>query len=354
MQEREIIDEALSQLHRLIPDTELHLQQPSGRYRLAPDFVLSLRLDSLEMLLLGEVFRGEGSSVLRDRIERLQVVMEEAADSVPLVVAPFLSPRRREMIREAGLCYLDLSGNAYIRHRSLYVSAEGQPNAFPRESGSRGPFVGKGSLVSEVLLEQPRPWGIRELAAEAGLDPGHVSRVVRELLNGGYASKDSGGRVQARKPEDLLNDWADAYKPPKGESLLRFAQVRRIGDVLGNLRECRLDSGVRYALASQAGASIIAPYAALDRIDLYVGDADSQQEIEKCLELRPVDRGANVVMHLLSDADDPSIRRRRFVDGLWVASDVRLYLDLRKYPRRGLEQAEHLLEQIMRPRWERQ
>jgi len=40
---------------------------------------------------------------------------------------------------------------------------------------------------------------------------------------------------------------------------------------------------------------------------------------------------------------------KRRLGGLWVASDVQLYLDLYDYPVRGREQAEHLYNRHLRP-----
>lgn len=40
---------------------------------------------------------------------------------------------------------------------------------------------------------------------------------------------------------------------------------------------------------------------------------------------------------------------KRTVAGLWVASDVQLYLDLYDYPIRSREQAEHFYDRRLRP-----
>ena len=36
------------------------------------------------------------------------------------------------------------------------------------------------------------------------------------------------------------------------------------------------------------------------------------------------------------------------VNGLWVVSDIQLYLDLYNYPVRGLEQAQHIYEKRLK------
>jgi hypothetical protein len=43
---------------------------------------------------------------------------------------------------------------------------------------------------------------------------------------------------------------------------------------------------------------------------------------------------------------------KHLVGGLWVASDIQLYLDLYDYPVRGREQAEHLYDRRLRAGFE--
>jgi hypothetical protein len=43
---------------------------------------------------------------------------------------------------------------------------------------------------------------------------------------------------------------------------------------------------------------------------------------------------------------------KRRIGGLWMASDLQLYLDLYDYPLRGREQAEHLFERRLLPIFE--
>jgi len=67
----------------------------------------------------------------------------------------------------------------------------------------------------------------------------------------------------------------------------------------------------------------------------------------KKLRLDEVEQGANVIIL------DPYYKTSVFyglqeVDGLWVVSDIQLYLDLYHYPVRGLEEAEYLYEKRLK------
>ena len=49
----------------------------------------------------------------------------------------------------------------------------------------------------------------------------------------------------------------------------------------------------------------------------------------------------------LQAKDDAPLAFREPVDGLWLANCFRLYADLRRDPRRGREQAEHLRREVI-------
>jgi len=105
----------------------------------------------------------------------------------------------------------------------------------------------------------------------------------------------------------------------------------------------KIPENVNYALGLHAGASLISPHAVFDSIHLYVQNQQVADYFIKHLKLKSVDQGENVIFLF------PYYKHSVFYDkqklkGLWVVSDIQLYLDLYNYPVRGLEQAEHLYE----------
>ncbi len=112
---------------------------------------------------------------------------------------------------------------------------------------------------------------------------------------------------------------------------------------------CRV---AEYALTAQAGAHLVAPYAAFDRVDIYSAGPSATAELVSSLSLEPVSKGANVLVW------DPYYKysvffESREIEGVRVVSNIQLYLDLVKYPLRGSEQAEHLYETLLKPVVER-
>jgi len=64
-----------------------------------------------------------------------------------------------------------------------------------------------------VLLEHPdRSWQVQELAREARVSLGLVSKSKQALVDEGFVRMDA-GRVQLLDPEGLLRAWQAAYRP---------------------------------------------------------------------------------------------------------------------------------------------
>ncbi len=88
----------------------------------------------------------------------------------------------KRLCAEAGIGWLDLSGNACLSAPGLRVGIEGRPNLFKRPGRPRGVFASKSSrIVRWLLMEPARESTQHEIAKACGLDDGFTSRIVRRL-----------------------------------------------------------------------------------------------------------------------------------------------------------------------------
>jgi hypothetical protein len=133
-----------------------------------------------------------------------------------LVVAPFVPEPAAEILRERGLAFVDLAGNAFISGDGLLIDVRGRrpaKEAVPALSpGLRRPFTRSGAQVTFCLLAWPdlADWPVRGLADVSGAALGTVHAVLRDLQAGGYLVDGPSGRALVRGG-DLLNRWAEAY-----------------------------------------------------------------------------------------------------------------------------------------------
>ncbi|GAB4252814.1 MAG: hypothetical protein Kow00129_13690 [Thermoleophilia bacterium] len=286
-------------------------------------------------------FKKLGSeAMLKETAELIRRRQDEDPNRQWILAAPFLSPARQKLLRESGVPFLDFAGNAWILSDSIHIDRRGFPNPFSERRRSRSPFSDKASLVIRALIASGSGRGVRAIAEQAGLSPGYVSKIVQELEERRYVARREEG-LALQNTQELLQDWASAYRKHWIERRGYFVAVASVRAVMDAMRTAPLTE--EYALALQAGASLVAPYADFDVVDVYVKSIDAAEALASQLEAREVERGANLRLSV------PYYRVSAFFDtqkaaGLPVVSDLQLYLDLYDYPLRGREQAEHILE----------
>ncbi|MBT8339544.1 MAG: hypothetical protein KJP07_05980 [Desulfatitalea sp.] len=339
MQKIHIVKEIEGSIEQLLPVPGLEVVIEHGR-AVQWDLRVKANYQGLRFDFIIEVVSANNLPVFRDKINRLKSSIQ-GSHVVPVLAAPYLSPERQALCREAGVYFMDLSGNIFIAYQSLYIERIGFPNKYPEKRQRRYPFSDKASLILRELLKDPkRQWGIRELAGKIGLNPGYASRMAKSLSAAGYASQ-VGGKLKIRHPKEILDDWVRAYDLKRNEQHRLFMLAPDVDSILRRLREIDVPRKVQYALSVQAGAGLVAPHAAYKEVHMYVGDGKGIEFFKKELDLKDADQGANIVLMI------PYYRHSAFYDsreigGLWVVSDIQLYLDLYGYPVRGREQAEHL------------
>jgi len=205
-------------------------------------------------------------------------------------------------------------------------------------------FSPKATRILRVLLINPnREWSILNLSEEADTAYGHTYRVLKTLLKLGLCRKTEANRVRVAGPRELLSRWA-AYHD---FNLLNDAEAYHsmegdLDSLIGKLPS--IESGkLRYALTLHVGASLIAPYVRPASLHIYVEGGGGS--LVKRLGLRPAELGGNV--YLVHPYDEGVYYGVQRVRGVYVVSNVQLYVDLYNYPARGREAAEHLRKEAI-------
>jgi DNA-binding Lrp family transcriptional regulator len=305
-------------------------------------------LGNQNLSFLVEFKQSSSEARLKEAAELLRRRQVEHPDRLWVLACPFLSSSRQELLRESDVPFFDFAGNAWIVSDAVHVDRRGFPNPVSEQRRSRGPFSDKASLVLRALIASGPGRGVRSIAEQVGLSPGYVSKVVQELEERGYVARREDG-LALRNGLELLQDWVRAYRKHWVERRGYFVPVPRVQALMDVIREAEIS--VDHALALQAGASLVAPYADFDVVDVYVHSMDAAAALASRLDAREVERGANLRISV------PYYRISAFFDrqeaaGLPVVSDLQLYLDLYDYPLRGREQAEQVLEHRLGPKLE--
>ena len=133
-----------------------------------------------------------------------------------LVVAPHVAPARAERLREAGIPFIDVAGNAYLEADNLYVYVIGRelpPGLVAARPKKIRAFAGTGLQVLFTLLCAPeyvnKPY--REIARAAGVALGTVGWVLADLKDLGYLHAPGRGLKTLRRQKELHEQWVTQY-----------------------------------------------------------------------------------------------------------------------------------------------
>ena len=131
--------------------------------------------------------RSGSASVVAGAIPQLRMAQSSfSREVIPLLAVPYMGEAAQELCARADLAWLDLSGNARIVVPGIFYQNLGNPSLFRRPGRPQTAFGLRGSRVARHLLIEPSgTLKQREIASGACLSEGHVSRIVRKLLEAG-------------------------------------------------------------------------------------------------------------------------------------------------------------------------
>lgn len=205
-----------------------------------------------------------------------------------LLIAPFLSQRSRTLLRDEGVSYLDLTGNARLAcdRPPFFIERSGSdknPAASERPRSSlRGPVTG--SIIRYICDVRP-PLKVRAIAMGARTNAGNVSRVLDFLESERLIER---GRRHALTGADwkaIIQFWARDLERQRASTA--FLEPRGIDETLRRLKnwQSRYSLTGQYAAAQKTG--LVDPVS----LDIYV---ESIEKAQAELGLRLSERVGNV------------------------------------------------------------
>jgi hypothetical protein len=254
-----------------------------------------------------------------------------------LVAAPFLSPRTCELLASAGVSYLDATGNLRLalEHPAVFVEARGaeqDPAREPRPLLSlKGPAAGR---VVRALCDFLPPYGVRALAQRCGTTPASASRVAGLLERDAIVTRGDAGEITDVDWRALLRRWTQNYQFASSNTTMTFLEPCGLDALVQKLSRF----GGPYAITGSLAAEGRAPAGASRCAIVYVPDPSAAAE---SLDLRPADRGANVI--LAAPFDPVAFDRTRCENGVKYAALSQVAADLLANSRAGPTEAEGLM-----------
>lgn len=283
-----------------------------------------------------------------------------------IVVAPYVSPESAEILREAGVGWLDFDGSCRLVLGSAYVDVRAprrEKSATPHPQASL--FAPKSARVLRLMLRNPRrSWRVEDLARapQTRISLGHASNVRRALLDMEWATVDADG-IRLSRPRELLMAWGQLWKlrRPVRDGFHTLLHGRALDEALRSamrdLRNARGGGadingpGADFLLSSFSAAEQVAPYVRVPTLHL-CATRRAFTALRPALGLEPTRMGPNVLFEFPRD-DGVFLDRVELcgADAPFRTSDVQTYLDLLREGERGEEAAQHLLDTVLVPSW---
>ena len=279
-----------------------------------------------------------------EKVRRLAASVGPRA--IPLVVVPFMGQVGSRRCEEAGVAWLDLSGNARIVAPGIRVLVEGQPNQFKSRGRPSSAFAPKSSRISRwLLMHAEHPVKQRDLAQATDMDEGFTSRIVSRLEEESFVLRGQDGELKLRDPDLLLAAWRETYDFSMHQVIQGHLAARSGEEALRFLADGLRGEGVRYAATGLAAAWLLTKFSGFRLTTMYVAERPASEVLES-LAFREEERGANV--WIVVPKDDGVFQGAGERDGIACVHPVQAYLDLKDQPERAKEAADHLRAELLK------
>ena len=318
--------------------------KPVGSFR--PDLLFEVTVGNRRRRVVVEVESPGEPRQVRYTIQQLKEYLGQFKNAYGVVGAPYISNDVARICRENEVGYIDLAGNCFLNFEQAYIERKNFPNLNVERRSLRSLFTPKSSRILRVILSNPkRAWQVQEMAKEAKVSLGLVFKVKQRLFDLEYA-KEEDRKMSLNRPMALLKKWAESYSFRKNRTYDYFG-FGELKELEKNIAEYCRRKEIPYALTLFSGAARVAPFARYNRGFVYVGKRI--QEVAKSMGLKEVSSGPNLT--ILEPYDEGVFYGSREMEGLSVACDIQLYLDLVGYKGRGEESANFLLKQRIESQW---
>lgn len=314
-----------------------------------PDYRLSVQGDGFKQIIYLEIKTLGTPKSTREAVNLLLRLIQNEPMTYGIFVAPFISPRSAAICKEAGIGYVDLSGNCFVAFQQVFISREKMGNQYPFKTSLSSIYSPKSERILRVLLTNPfRSWKAIDLAKEARVSLGMITQVSKKLIEEEWLNKTPQG-ISLTQPENLLADWTNNYTI-KRNILNNYYSLKSLQEVEIEIAETCDKLNISYALTGFSACNRLAPMVRGQRAMIFVS-RDIELVAEK-VGLKPVESGANI--NLIQPYDDGVYWNAKPIDDLQISDPVQVYLDLKRYPGRGEEAADFLYREVINPRWQQQ
>jgi len=284
-------------------------------------------------------------SAVASGIRQFEKANSISGDAVRLLVVPFMPELGGKRCREAGISWIDLSGNADVTGPGIRIHVQGKPNRFKQPGRPTSAFAPKSSRVARVLLyNRNSAFTQRELSVMSGLGEGYVSRIARALEEQELIERQGDGKVAVKEPELLLDAWLESYNFAKHTVHRGHVPARSGSTLQQELSESLSHANIKHAATGLGAAWQYTRFAAFRTASIFI-EEPIDARILSGLDFRESDTGPNT--WLILPNDESVFWQASEVKGVQCAHPIQVFLDLKGHPERSDEAMSELRRLIL-------
>ena len=356
--ESQLVEQLLETL-RALTGVEAHISRADGaRQGLDPgdpghDARIDANVGGRPLTVLVEAKKNVYPRDVHQTLWRLKSLAsgDDSRIAVPVLAGGSISPGAKDILRAEGVGYFDSGGSLYLPAAGAYVYID-KPPPKAQASTMRSLFAGRRAQAIHALLVQREQWiGVKELAAASQVSPATASEVLTELEKFDWI--DTRGRGPSkerhlRDPRALLDAWATQVTAGRQPALRRYFVPGVKADALVDRAAQAFEArDASYAISHEAAAQRYAPFlSSIGQVRCRALVTPSADDALVDMGARVVNEGANFAVIEVKSLGDLLFRER--VGDAWLASPIKVYLDLLKGEGRAKEMAEHLRRERIR------
>jgi len=329
------------QILRAVPDLEVDVAPPGSGPDDGADAVVAYGRSRTPMRV---EFKQRVSSA---QAHQLAASVMTFPDTPLLLIAGEATAAARETLASHGIGYVDGLGNMHLELPGLLMHLAGSGRPIAQRSPTR--LSGKSSTVAQAMLLEPeRAWHVSDLAERTNVSNGLVHRVLSRLEEEGVVTSTGSGPTRTRSvanPTALLDLWTEEHHDRQNRTRA-YLLAPSAGALVSSLASSLDDTRIDYALTGAAAASLVVPFVtAVPVTELWISSRAWIQDVFDHTGATPVSEGPNVVFLQAKDDGPLAFHERR--SGVSMANIFRIYIDLRRDPRRGIEQSDNLRREVI-------
>jgi hypothetical protein len=337
-------------------ETEPRLDAPGQDRNYRPDFLLEIEWEGETFKFIAEAKTVSTPKTMEQAILQVTTYTEALNEKVkggqyyPLIIIPYLSEAKANMLMKRAISGLGLSGNRlfYVPGKLLVFRSKAEKNKYPSNAPIKNVYRMSSSIVARAMILRPQFTTVNEVLEEiesrgGKLSLGTVSKVLKALEDDLLISRSPGIRLIDGR--SLLEKLRENYRPPTPLRRMQ-AKVSDLPLTIAKISENANENDISWAI-NEPNKYTVFPSAGVPT-QIYTEDIAG---LLSKIQIEETGRFNNLELIETSDSIVYFDRRWELADGAYFTSPLQTYLDLTTGGKREADAAEQIAGGLLKNKY---